>query len=720
MNHFHFFKNFLLFIAILSFTICSLSAQHLFSVRQNCLPQEKVRQLKSVIANVDILQLPLSRNQENKEIFPFSISSAQNTQIIILNEETGNNVLLTPNVEWITEFQLAPFFIEELRQSALGDAAHYLLMETNSDFSVKKVAMIPVVNGEPIIPRYFYGKKENVKEALPKEREIIRIYKSKPRIISDLPDHSESDHYVAQLEESLSYYTYMYKLPDGTLCMYDEHFNSNNKQKGSKTGTHLVFYLSGDLTEMQRIATEYALELWSEQLTGTIPVDMSANFYSLGPGVLGMSFFPPSFFDTETSTWYPSALWNQMLGYDASSEDDVTIVMSSDFNFYFGLDGNGIAYNFVTIMIHEVAHGLGFFSTCREEGFFSNGNPGIYDRMLYQGLDGPCITELDEYERAELLISNNLYAGRPGSKLLEANNGVRVKIYAPSKYSSGSSAHHWDSSVSFPTFMKYAYSSPLHTYNTRKIGIFMDMGWQVPEIDPNAVWITFDGNSGTGSMSAQQFVPETAQKLRPNFFVKKGYTFSHWNTKPDGTGTSFQERELVTLNNDQNLYAQWEAGKYTLTFKPEGGTVDPASKQVIYDSPVGELHIPEKEGYVFEGWKIASNIITAETIWPYAGNVSTSAVWSLPHTISENHQTTALQVIPNPAKHTVEVRMSPDETGAKTIVFYNFLGQPVKTVPISGEMTQGFLTQKINLSELSAGIYVVKVGGSVVRLVISD
>jgi hypothetical protein len=41
-------------------------------------------------------------------------------------------------------------------------------------------------------------------------------------------------------------------------------------------------------------------------------------------------------------------------------------------------------------------------------------------------------------------VSSNLYAGAPGSNLLAANDGIRVKIYAPTTYNSGSSNSHWD------------------------------------------------------------------------------------------------------------------------------------------------------------------------------------------------------------------------------------------------------------------------------------
>jgi hypothetical protein len=79
------------------------------------------------------------------------------------------------------------------------------------------------------VPRYFYGEKENVKEALPKERQITSISKSKPQLISAFPDDPEVQQRIALLEEARSYYVYVFKLPDGTKCTSSEIFNPDGK-----------------------------------------------------------------------------------------------------------------------------------------------------------------------------------------------------------------------------------------------------------------------------------------------------------------------------------------------------------------------------------------------------------------------------------------------------------------------------------------------------------
>jgi len=723
MTKINFLKVFSLFVATIGITLGTgaLHAQRLFSVTQNNLPQENLSQLIHEAESLEITTLSLMKNNNNKDIYPVALSPAQNTQIIILNEQNGAHVVITPAVEtrWIAslqpaEFQLAPFFIEELKQGVLGDANRYLLIEVTPDFSVKNLASIPASFGNVLIPRFLYGKKESVQEALPQDRQIISIYKQKPQIISEFPDDPLYQSDIAKLAEAMSYYVYTYKLPDGTLATYDEHFSNDNEKSSDEIGDFLKFNLYGALNETQRLATEFALELWSYQLGGTVIVDIGVNFIPLGQGVLGMSYFPPSYLDTETHTWFPSALWNQMVGYDAfETEGDINIVMNSDYKFYFGLDGATTQIDYVTIMIHEATHGLGFFSTCAPDGFFWGEYPGIFDRQLFQGLTGPCITDISESERAALIISSNLYAGAPGSHLLNANNGVRVKMYAPYYYSSGSSTHHWDSNVSFPTFMKYAYASPLHTFNDRKMGVFMDMGWRAPEIDPNTVFVNFHPNSGVGQRPPQPFLPNVPQDLKMNVFGKSGYHLFKWNTKPDGSGDAYEEKENIVIDEDLDLYAQWDNNDYTLTFYVFGGTVSPTAKQVTFNKPIGELPIPVKEGYIFKEWKISTRPINENTIWNFTMDLIAGAKWEMIQSIPDNPQKPTLQMIPNPATHSVELRMMNDELEMGIIEFYNLFGQLVKIIPVNGVEYK-----KIDISDLHSGVYVVKVGYQTMKLVV--
>ena len=491
---------FMLILGVFAFGSGNIYAQHLFSVDYNYLSQENKKQIKAQVSGISGTSLTRSAKGE----YALSLSTVQNTKIIILNEETGANIVITPTKDAPSQFLLQPFFIEELKRSALGDADRFLIIEAGVDFSVRNATSVSRMTEDVFIPTYFYGDKENVKEALPQNRQIIHIFKEKPRLIPAFPDDPENLRYVSQVEEEMSYYVYMYKMPDGSLYIFDEHFidpsAENNGGGGTRAGPKLQFNLSGTLTTQQRTATEYAYGLWSDQLAGTVPIDINVSFVSMGAGILGGSYFQPHYWDSATSTWYCSSLGNQLAGYDfAPAQRDIRIEMNSgvSWNYSTTSSPSSSQYDCVTIMLHEILHGLGFSALVGSDGQYryttSSGTtgtvtsyPGIFDRQLYQGTSGSNLPDLNQTQRASLVVSSNLYAGRPSSYLLAANSNSRVKMYAPSTWAAGSSVSHWDNSVSFTTFMKFSAATGFRciVINAREIGIMRDIGWEIPTLPP--------------------------------------------------------------------------------------------------------------------------------------------------------------------------------------------------------------------------------------------
>ena len=77
----------------------------------------------------------------------------------------------------------------------------------------------------------------------------------------------------------------------------------------------------------------------------------------------------------------------------------------------------------------------------------------------------------------------------------------------------------------------------------------------------NNYTIHYDANGGTGNIANQSCTYPNPQTLANNSFNRPGYKFSKWNTKADGTGTSYNGGQSVSLVTQQNetvtLYAQW-------------------------------------------------------------------------------------------------------------------------------------------------------------------
>ena len=72
----------------------------------------------------------------------------------------------------------------------------------------------------------------------------------------------------------------------------------------------------------------------------------------------------------------------------------------------------------------------------------------------------------------------------------------------------------------------------------------------------------------TGTMSNQSFQYGVAQSLTANAFSRTGFTFTGWNTQPDGSGTAYSDGQSVTGLNPEDggtvdLYAQWSVIPWT-------------------------------------------------------------------------------------------------------------------------------------------------------------
>ena len=77
--------------------------------------------------------------------------------------------------------------------------------------------------------------------------------------------------------------------------------------------------------------------------------------------------------------------------------------------------------------------------------------------------------------------------------------------------------------------------------------------------------ITFEPNGGIGNTETQTLSFNEDTPLRENTFTNTGYSFIGWNTEADGSGTNFDDMELVnqdSFDDFQNivLYAQWGNG----------------------------------------------------------------------------------------------------------------------------------------------------------------
>ena len=117
----------------------------------------------------------------------------------------------------------------------------------------------------------------------------------------------------------------------------------------------------------------------------------------------------------------------------------------------------------------------------------------------------------------------------------------------------------------------------------------------------------------TGSMENSKYEYNTTARLSENEYQRTGYTFKNWNTKPDGTGTTYNNGQEIenltqTANGIVNLYAQWTANIYRINFSSNTGIGTMDTQVCTYDVSTNiSANKFKKTGYTFAGWCTVDN-----------------------------------------------------------------------------------------------------------------
>ncbi len=149
--------------------------------------------------------------------------------------------------------------------------------------------------------------------------------------------------------------------------------------------------------------------------------------------------------------------------------------------------------------------------------------------------------------------------------------------------------------------------------------------------------VTFNPNGGKTPTSSKEVTQGAAYGGLPTP-TREGYTFAGWYTSASG-GSKVTESSSYASKQSSTLYAHWTQTKYTITFKPNGGTVSPTSKTLTLNANYGDLPTPTRSGYVFDGWYMTDSSYSDETL---DGNSSEIRITSTTKMTSPfNHSLTA-------------------------------------------------------------------------------
>lgn len=113
------------------------------------------------------------------------------------------------------------------------------------------------------------------------------------------------------------------------------------------------------------------------------------------------------------------------------------------------------------------------------------------------------------------------------------------------------------------------------------------------------------GHTVTGSVTDTVVEYNTNATVSNNGFSDSSATYLYWNTKADGSGTTYKPGDVIKLTEDLTLYAIWAPDHY-ITYNGNGGigSVPTQTKKYKVDIIIsGNSNTGfTKEGYVFTGW----------------------------------------------------------------------------------------------------------------------
>ena len=237
-------------------------------------------------------------------------------------------------------------------------------------------------------------------------------------------------------------------------------FRQRAARRASTAKASATFEVTYDgFTDEARTAFQAAVDIWSTHVTSEIPIRINAVYADLGPTILGSAGanrihagggLPIA------RVWYGDALADALRNRDSNpGQPDINAQFSSGFPaFYYGTDGNPgpDEVDFMTVVLHEIGHGLGFFGSASVTGSTgmwgvgSQGYPVVFDRGAEDG-GGVAVTNTSVFPNPSVALGDVLQGGSlffDDAGVRSQNGALPAPLYAPAVWDDGSSFSHWD------------------------------------------------------------------------------------------------------------------------------------------------------------------------------------------------------------------------------------------------------------------------------------
>ena len=245
-----------------------------------------------------------------------------------------------------------------------------------------------------------------------------------------------------------------------------------------------------------KVAFQYALDIWSSILKSNVPIRVDATWSStLASGVLG-STSPGNLFthipgSLLFNTFYAVSVAEKMVGkeLDNTTDPDIVINLNQNIAWYYGTDGAPqlSKYDLVTIVLHEICHGLGFtgsFTVSGTTGSWGFNSPPVPETFDYyvENANGQQLINTSLFQNPSVILktyltSSHVYFDGPVERKA---NGVKAALYAPLTWSSGSSIYHLDftnTDTNRLMMPSIGTATVIHDPGPIVAGIMGDIGW---------------------------------------------------------------------------------------------------------------------------------------------------------------------------------------------------------------------------------------------------
>lgn len=271
--------------------------------------------------------------------------------------------------------------------------------------------------------------------------------------------------------------------------------------------SHFELTFTKDVPAEAEASIRFAAETWETFLVSEVPIRVNIDWRDEGDDRLLASAGPSTIYRsfpgaTDPEVWYPVALAESIVGEDLNEVDepDINVVANSSANWNFDTEGSvpRSRIDLATVILHELAHGMGFLSSI-DSTSDTTVSIGFDDRFIIYDLflkttEGESLSDATIFRSPspDLLDAVVNRLDFAGDNAVRENEQEPVPLFAPATFDVGSSVSHQDER-SYRAGTPNALMTPsiangegIRTPGPVILGILEDIGWNVV-YDPNAV-----------------------------------------------------------------------------------------------------------------------------------------------------------------------------------------------------------------------------------------